>query len=136
MTMSRLLLPILLILVSILGLGAVNFMTVMTYTTYTSSTTTILTEVNPEILLDYSYANVSCATVPASNCFQQVSPYTETQMWTGQTTQTVPALSTSASQIPYAATSMGTAVEHSAAIVLVIGSILFLILKHRTKVVR
>jgi hypothetical protein len=134
MALSRVLLPILLILVSIIGLGAVNSMTVTTYTTYTSSTTTVLTTVNPEILLEYSYANTSCTTAPSSNCFQQVSPYTETQMWTGQTTQTVPAFSTSASQVPYANTGMGAAIEYSAAIVLVIGVILFLILNRRTKV--
>ena len=100
--MMRSLVPILLVIISAVTLASLAFATVQQFTISTYSSTYVVTGINPELLLEYSYANASCTTVPSSNCYQQVSPYTETQIWTGQTTETVPVYSTSTSYVPYA----------------------------------
>jgi hypothetical protein len=67
--------------------------------TYVSSS--ILTAINPEILVDYSTSTLTCAGSPQT-CYEQIIGYTTTTTWSGETTQMQTLASTSTTLVPIA----------------------------------
>lgn len=104
--MLRTLAPALMILVAAISLGSMVYVTVPQNITTAYSSSTTVTAVNAEILLDYSTSTINCPGTP-STCFMQVSPFTYTETYSGQTTQIVMVPSTSTSQIQYVASGVG-----------------------------
>jgi hypothetical protein len=71
---------------------------------YVSSTylsTSVRTAINPEVLVDYSTATVTC-TGSLSICYQQIVPYTHTETWNARTTEAGTILSTSMTDVTIA----------------------------------
>ncbi|MGA2783746.1 MAG: cation transporter [Candidatus Bathyarchaeia archaeon] len=102
--MSRLLLPALLILVAVVSLGVIVFAPLPEYTNTTRFTSILVTVINPEILLDYTISTISCS---GTVCPQQVSPYTYTETWSVQVTNTIALFSTATNYVVYATSGLG-----------------------------
>jgi len=103
--MKNLYAPGLLILIGVISFASLFTFTVpkVVVTTYMSSS--VMTGIAREILLDYTTTTISC-TGASPSCFVEVSPYTYTATWNGQTTPLVPVFSTATSQIVYAFTGL------------------------------
>jgi hypothetical protein len=65
--------------------------------TYVSSS--VLTAINPEIILDYSTSIVTCAGSPPA-CYEQIMQYTTTATWSAETTHVQTLFSTSITHVP------------------------------------
>jgi len=76
------------------------------YVTSSYLSTSVRTAINPEVLVDYSTATVSCTGAP-SVCFRQIIPYTHTETWSAQTTETGTILLTSITYVPFASSGVG-----------------------------
>jgi len=63
--------------------------------------TSVRTAINPEVLVDYSTATVTC-TGSLSICYQHIVPYTHTETWSARTTEAGTILSTSMRYVPIA----------------------------------
>ena len=99
--MKPIIVPGLLILIGLISLGSLFYFAVPKVVVSTYVTPSILTAVAPEILLDYTTTTVSC-TGTAPVCFVQVSPYTYTATWSGQTTPMLPVSATATTLVAYA----------------------------------
>ena len=104
--MSRLMAPVLLIVVAAISLSLMVFVKVPQNVAVAYPSSTTVTAVNAEILLDYSTSTITCPGTPPT-CFMQVYPFTYTDTWSAQSTQIVMALSTSTSQIQFVASGVG-----------------------------
>ncbi len=99
--MKPLIVPGLLILIGVISLGSLFYFAVPKVVVSTYVTPSILTAIAPEILLDYTTTTVSC-TGTGPVCFVQVSPYTYTATWSGQTTPMLPVSATTTTLVAYA----------------------------------
>jgi len=95
------LIPAMLFMTGLIGLASLFSIKVPKVVIDTYMTPSILKAVEPEILLDYSTRTVSCTGVSPS-CFVQVSPYTYTATWSGQTTPILPISVTTTTLVAYA----------------------------------
>jgi hypothetical protein len=87
------------ILVAVVSLSTLPFVKVPEYRSSTHLSTTVVTAINPEILLDYTISRVSCSSI--SVCYEQVSPYTFTETWSAQVTHTMTIFSTRTNSVVY-----------------------------------
>ena len=94
-----------LILIGVMSLVSLSAFTVPKVEVTTYMTPSILTAIAREILLDYTTTTVSCTGVTPV-CFVEVSPYTYTATWIGQTTPLLPVSSTTTIQVAYASTGL------------------------------
>ena len=103
--MKNLYAPGLLILIGVISFASLFTFTVpkVVVTTYMSSS--VMTGIAREILLDYTTTTISC-TGASPSCFVEVSPYTYTATWIGQTTPLLPVSSTTTIQVVYASTGL------------------------------
>ena len=103
--MKRSIIPGLLILIGVISLSSLFFFAAPKIVVSTYMTPSILTAMVPEILLDYTTRTASCTGV-APVCFVQVSPYTYTETWSGQTTPMMPVSATATTYVAYASTGL------------------------------
>jgi len=123
--MKPLIVPGLLILIGAISLGSLFSFAVPKVIVSTYVTPSILTAIAPEILLDYTTTTVSC-TGTGPVCFVQVSPYTYTATWSGQTTPMIPVSATTTTFVAYAFSGLpGDLAVLFALVLLIAGIILF-----------
>jgi len=120
--MKHLIIPGLLILIGVISLGSLFYVAVPKIVVNTYFTPTIFTAIAREILLDYTTTTVNCTGV-APVCFVQVSPYTYTATWSGQTTPLVPVSATITTNVVYASSGLSGDVAVLFALVLLISGI-------------
>ena len=122
--MLRSALPILLVVVAVASLGALGLATVPQYTTLTQTTMSTQTVLNPQGLIAYSYSTLTCV-FPGNTCYAQVTAFTVTSIWSGQTTLTRLFPTVSARSIHFAVSGFaGTLMTLIAAVVLICGAFL------------
>ena len=115
----------LLILIGVISLSSLFYVAVPKVVVNTYATPSILTAIAREILLDYTTTTVSCTGV-APVCFVQVSPYTYTATWSGQTTPMLPVSATTTTYVAYASSGLpGDVAVLFALVLLIAGVVLF-----------
>jgi hypothetical protein len=82
--MPRLLVPTLVILAATASTLSLTF-PIPIQSISTSVSSSVLTAINPEILLDYSTSTLTCGGSPQT-CYEQIVEYTTVSTWSGQTT--------------------------------------------------
>jgi hypothetical protein len=82
--MPRLLVPTLVVLAATASVISLTFPIPM-HSIATSVSSSVLTAINPEILLEYSTSTLACGSSPQT-CYEQIVEYTTTARWSGQTT--------------------------------------------------
>jgi hypothetical protein len=82
--MPRFLVPTLVVLAATASIVSLTFPIPM-QSASTSVSSSLLTAINPEILLDYSTSTITCGGSPQT-CYEQIVEYTTTATWSGQTT--------------------------------------------------
>ena len=120
------------ILVSLISLGSLFYVMVPQKITNNYTSTTTLTAVNLEVIADYSTSSVSCTgTVPV--CFGQVFPFTLTQTFSGQTTQTILAPSTSTGHVRYAGSGTNASIALALLVILLVAGAILLVRDRRLR---
>jgi len=127
--MKHLIIPGLLILIGVISLGSLFYFAVTEVVVSTYVTPSILTAIAREILLDYTTSTVTCTGV-APVCFVQVSPYTYTATWSGQTTPLLPVSATTTTYVAYASSGLPGDLAVLFALVLLIAGIALLARNH------
>jgi uncharacterized membrane protein len=130
--MRHFIVPGLLILIGVISLGSLFIFTVPAVVLTTYMTPSTLTAIAREILLDYTTTTISC-TGATPVCFVEVSPYTYTATWSGQTTPMIPVSATTTTQVSFASTGLQGDLAVLVALVLIIGGIVLFTLSHRRR---
>jgi len=128
--MKGLIIPGLLIVIGVISLSSLFFFAVPKVVVSTYVTPSILTAIAREILLDYTTTTISC-TGATPVCFVQVSPYTYTETWSGQTTPLLPETATTTTHVAYAFSGVPGALTVLFALILLIVGIVLLATNHR-----
>jgi len=123
---KRPLMPLVLILVSLVGLGVFAYPTVPEHVTSITFTTSTPIYTNSEAMLGYSYFTVTCTGTVSSACIEQVIPYTTTFVSTLTTTQLIPAFSVYGKTIPLATSGVEGGLATLLILILFFGGILLL----------
>ena len=121
--------PGLLILIGVISLSSFFAFTVPKVVVTTYMTSSILTANEREILLDYTTTTISCTGV-APVCFVEVSPYTYTATWSGQTTPMLPVSSTTTTHVAYASSGLQGDLAAFITLLLIIGGIVLFTIAH------
>lgn len=118
------------IIVAAASFAAIAYPTVPQYATATSSSILTSTEIHPEVVIDYSYSNVTCFATPSVSCYVLVSPYTATETRSGQITETVLVLSASTHYAPYVFSGLTGAFALVIVLILLVVGVLMIARKH------
>lgn len=126
MMLVRPLVPLLVVFVSLIGLGVLAYPTVPEHTTSTTFATSTPIYTNSEAILAYSYLTVTCTGSVSKACIEQVFPYTMTFVSTLTTTQLIPMYSLYGKRVPLATRGVQGVLATLLILVLLFGGVLML----------
>jgi hypothetical protein len=130
----RLIIPLLIIVVAVLSLGAIAYPTLPSYTTLTHTSLANVYVTLPEEDIAYSYYNVTCTGTSSVACYVEVAPYTTIATSTAQVIETILALSASTNYVPFAVSGLAGAISlFSLTILFVLGVVLIVLKRLRSQ---